>query len=308
MPKPASAVDIVEQAVNGLDDQLKPTDEHVELTPEKPTVPEVPVEETAEEGKSVKDGAPSDEGFTADEVEAGEEPTKPEVEVAPLDTSGLNPEAKFIFDNLPQITTRIKEGENTKSVQVKSWAQLPEDVEFATKRDELAFINAITAQENRAQDLQGRYQQSQRENDAKTLNEKEEAANMADIAELQREGLMAKFKGSRTDPEFKDDDAAKEVEDILEYMRKQNAKYLEGYQQGKPMRYIGFREAFLLRQAGSTDKRTAPERKEDDERQEVARKTQGTRGLAVSEIKKPAYKSGQIRTRQQLLDSIEELL
>lgn len=304
----STAAELTEAAIAGLDDSLQPTDKPVDDT--TPTAPE-PAEpvDTPAEGKDPKEGETEDDnGFTADEVTDEPQPeTKPAPDIAPLDTSGLEPEAKYIYDNLPQIATRIKDGDSLKTVQVKSWAQLPEDVEFATKRDELAFINAITAQEYRARDLQQQFQRSQQEVSAKDFSKKEDTAVMADIADLQKQGLMAKFKGSRDDPEFKDDAAAQQVEDVLDYMRKQNAQYLADYQNGKPMRYIGFREAFILHQHGKGTQ-TPAEVEEDTERQQLARKTQVNRGLATSELKKPAYKSGQIRTREQLLASIEELI
>src|SRR5580698_10214896 len=142
--------DVVDAATAKLDDDLKP------IAPEPPKE-EPKVEPPVDPEKKDE---PKEEEFTAKDVIREDAPTE-KVEVAPVVTDGLSDEAKYIVDNLPTMVARIKDGTGVKELQVKSWTQLPEDVEFASKRDELAFMNALTAQENRANVLQNQFRSTQ---------------------------------------------------------------------------------------------------------------------------------------------------
>lgn len=275
----------VEKATAELDDNLQPTTEPADKpkSTDKEVAKETPQEDPAKE-KSPKD----DEGYTADEIEDVEKPTS-DVETADIDTSNLNDEAKYIVDNLPFITARIKDGDKIKEVQVKSWTQLPEDIAFASKRDELAFMNALTAQENRARDLQVKFQQTQQDKQNRDFETRENESIREDIAELQRTGELPKFKVKVDDPNFAKDETTKEVQKVLDFMSERNEQYLKEYQQGRAYRHIGFREAF------SMYKRTQPSREEaqeDKERNEIAKKTNVNRGLPSKELKRPTVKAG----------------
>lgn len=284
----------VDEAIAGLDDDLQPitapseddkpkTDE---VVPDKPEPAEDPGKE-----KTPKD---DEEGFTADEVEEAktpeDTPAKP-AEASEIDTSGLTLEQKYIVDNLPYITARIKDGDSVKDIQVKSWTQLPEDVQFASKRDEMAFMNSLTAQENRAQGLLSKFQQDQQNVQAQEFEQKENEAIREDIAELQKAGELPKFKVRADDPKFADDPATKEVQKVMDYMTERNEQYLKEYQQGRPYRHIGFREAYSMHGRANPPK-SPQEVAEDKERKGIANKTNSNRGLAARELKRPTVKAG----------------
>ncbi len=286
--------DAVAKATDGLDDDLAPAEvvdekgagEHQEpKTPEKVEEGDDPTKE-----KDPKD----DEGYTADDLEAEEEPETPKPkkpEANEIDTSGLDPEAKYIVDNLPYIVARVKDGDNVKELQIKSWTQLPDDVQFATKRDEMAFMNSLTAQENRALKLQEKFQQSQQQTQAKDFEERENTGIREDIAELQRDGDLPKFKAKIDSPEFDKDPATKEVQTVMDFMNERNEQFLKEYNQGRPFKHIGFKEAFYMYQRKNPGRSTEQEQ-EDKTRKEVADKFSPNRGLSSSELKKPTIKSG----------------
>jgi hypothetical protein len=283
---------VVAKALDGLDDTLEPI-----TTEEKPIEKEVV---TPEEGDKHDDPAKEkdpkddkkDEGYSADELEDEDEPVAPP-EVPEVNTDGLSPEQKYIVDNLPYMTARVKVGDATKELQVKSWTQLPEDVTFATKRDELAFMNALTAQENRALQLQGKFQQDTMQKQNTDFEKRENEANRQDIAELQRAGNLPKFKANADSPDFAKDPATQEVQKVLDYMNQRNEQYLKEYNQGRPYRHIGFKEAYgLYEKQAPIDKAKDTQKAEDAERRTVADKVGRNQGLKQGEFRKALIHSG----------------
>lgn len=294
--------DIVDKATEGLDDSLQPIDQAVEkevVTPEEGSNVEDPSKE-----KEPVDDKKEDEGFAADELESTEEVTPENTEPAELDISGLTPEQKYIVESLPYMTARIKAGDTVKEVQVKSWTQLPDDVEFATKRDELAFTNSMQAQENRALQLQNKFQQEQTQQQSEDFQKRENDANRQDIAELQRAGTLTKFKVGPDDPKFAEDPATQEIQKVLDFMNTRNEQYLKEYNQGRPYRHIGFKEAFRFYQDEQPAEKTNEAQKtEDAERHKAADKVGKNQGLAQREIRKATVRSG-TRT-DELIDRYE---
>ncbi len=274
---------------------MNPTDDALAKATAKLDEPEAPAESkapTTPETTPDSPATPKDtkEGFTAHELDADEE-SKSEPEIAPANTDGLNAEQKYIVDNLPYISTRIKSGNGTKEVQVKSWTQLPEDVEFASKRDEMAFVNALQAQENRALRLQQTFQQNQQQASNKEFSEREDAQTRDDVDKLQQAGDLPKFKVNINDPKFDDDPAAKQVQSVLDFMEAKNKEYYDAYGKGRPFRHIGFEEAFYMYERNNPSKAPAQKR-EDAERRELAESLRGNRGLTSREVKRPTIKSG----------------
>lgn len=295
--------DALAKATDNLDDDLKPIEGTEVKEPDvKPEDPGKQEPESPAEGKEQKDA----EGYTADQLEVEDTPEddgpQTPTETPEIDTSKLDDESKYIIDNLPYITARIKEGKGTKEVQVKSWTQLPEDVEFASKRDELAFMNALTAQENRALSLQGKFQQDQQASQNQQFEEKENALIREDVAALQKEGELPKFKIKMDDPEFEKDPATQEVQKIMGFMEERNQQYLAEYNQGRPFRHIGFREAFYMYQR--TEKPKTEQKREDDERKELAERLTGSRGLTSNELRKPTVRPG--TTINDILNRIDQ--
>lgn len=301
---PKTTDEAVAQATEGLDDNLTKSPDTKPIVPNEDKKPEVPPakgDDTPEKGKNDND---DEVGFTADEIEEEGKPATDSSAVKPteIDTDGLTPEAKYIVDNLPYMTARIKDGESVREVQVKSWTQLPEDIQFATERDRLAFTNALTAQENRALDLQRKFQATQQEKQTKDFEAKENEAIRQDVARLQREGDLPKFKVKADDPKFSQDPATQEVQKVLDFMNDRNKQYLDEYNQGRPYRHIGFEEAFHM-YARKNPSTSTDQHIEDKERKKNADKVGGNRGLSSRELKKPTVRTG---TRiDQILDRID---
>jgi hypothetical protein len=289
----------VAKATEGLDDNLKPEDDIKTKTPEVEKQPDNPApDETAKDGKGTEDDT---KGFTADEIEDEIELPKA-ADIKEVNTDGLTAEGKYIVDNLPYMVARIKEGDAVKEVQVKSWTQLPDDVTFATKRDELAFMNALTAQENRALDLQRKFQNDAQQTQNHEFEVRENNAIREDIAKLQKDGLLPKFKVKAEDPTIEKDPAYLESQKVLEYMNGRNEQYLKEYNQGRPFRHIGFEEAFYMYQRQHPGE-NATQKQEDQERKNIADKIGGNKGLTSSKLQKPTVKSG--TTINQILDRID---
>lgn len=306
--------EVLNKATDGLDDDLKPLDEDEKPEDKKDSKPDKKVEQkpadkdkkpdTKQDDEESEDKKDKSEEFTADEVDRKitEDTPTDEVETASVDTSGLNDEGKYIVDNLPNIVARIMDGDKVKELQVKSWTQLPDDVAFATKRDELAFMNALTAQENRALALQNQFRQTQQTEQAKTFEKLEDDSVWTDVAELQKEGLIPKFTGPKDNPTFKTDADAERVEAVMDYMRDRNKQYLAEYNQGRPYRHIGFKEAYYMYDRQNPADKPEQE-KEDTNRREVADHMNVNRGLASKEFKRPIIKPG---TRlSEVLDRID---
>jgi hypothetical protein len=260
----------VEEAIAKMDEPVK--DAPVVDKPVEPVAPEDPKDPSKDE----------EEGFSADEF--GED-----VEPDTIDTANLDDESKYIIDNLPLITARLKTSSGYKDVQVKSYSQLPEEFEFASKRDEIAFNNALTAQEYRARDLQKQFQQSKQDMSTKEFEQRENASLRDDIAELQKAGQLPKFKVAPDSAEFDKDPAAKEVQKVLEFMNTKNQEYLQAYNAGRAYRHIGFQEAFSMFKPANTN---SAQDREDEERTTVAKNLTSRQGLSAEKMHRATVKSG----------------
>lgn len=312
----------VEQVLNGVDDDLKPTP-----TPDPPTPPtdvtpptadnQVPPADPPKPGdvivpeadlKDVPGGDKTDEGFTADDVADKKNPKEDKPTDKPTEPpQNLDPETQYIVDKLPDITTTILVDGKPQEVSVKSWTQLPQDVEFASKRDELAFMNALTAQESRAKELQTEYRTNQNQAQVTDFEQREATGIRSDITKLQTEDLLPKFKLQPDQPGFEDDPGTKEVQKVLDFMNKRNQDYLETYNKGGPYKHIGFEEAYYM--LPDTQKKTAQEqaqKAEDEERHNKAGNVSTPTGLSNLNIKKPSVPRG--TTMQQIADYYENTL
>jgi hypothetical protein len=238
-----------------------------------------------DEGTKEPDGDP--EGYIADEVEV-EEP-KPEEQVA---TGEMTPEVKYIVDNLPDLNVRGTSEGKTKTFTVKAAGQLPEDFEFSSKREELLFNQALAGQELRAQQLQTKFQQDQASKQSTEFAEKEQNDIRKDIGDLQREGLIGKFKYQADDPKFDSDPPVKETQEIIDFMNKRNAEYLEQANKGGLYYHMSFRDAFTLMQAQKESKKIDNALdKEDAERKQVTRQNAGSKGAPSNGLTKPRIRA-----------------
>lgn len=285
---------------------IAPTDEPV-VEPDA-TTPVAPPETT--ETTTTTPNPETPEGLTANDLasdETAEDPTSPETPEPTPTPQNLDPETQYIVDNLPDITTTILVDGKAQEVSVKSWTQLPQNVEFATKRDELAFMNALTAQENRARELQTSFRSTQSQNQATEFEAKEAQGIRDDITALQQEKLIPNFQSKPDDPGFNDDPGTQQVQKVLDFMNKKNQEYLENSQKGSIYKHIGFQEAFyMMPETRQASAQQTAQRQEDTERHQVANNVSGNTGLTNLEIKKPTVPRG--TTMQQIADYYENTL
>lgn len=282
--------EVVDKAIEGLKPDADTTTPPAPDSGKKPDTK--PVEDTPDTGKDPKEDA----GYLADDIDKPDsEDDKGKAKPAPdpeeIDTSGLNPEERFIIGGLPLITARVKNGDGVKELQVKSWTQLPDDLEFASKRDELAFLNALNAQELRARDLQQQFRADDQKKKSDDFERIENEGIRQDITDLQQTGDLPKFKLKPDEKGFNEDPTTKDVQNILNFMEERNKQFLAEYNQGRPYRHIGFREAFSMYQQSGPDKKS-PQKSEDKERKDMADKVAGNKGLTARELKKPTVKPG----------------
>lgn len=327
-----SAADIAEQAIAKLeaeengdiqpdaskeepkqDDNAKKTDEKQDKPADdkgdkasKPDSKE-PVDKDKDESKdkdAKADKEEEEEGkFTADDaLEVDEPEQQPQ---APTDNAGIQlsqPEQEYIAKNIgePLVIRGIQgEGDNAKEVEIKAYTvnDIPANFRFSNDQQRLAAQTGFVRLENKAEQLLGSYRQQQSQTAAQDFERRENEGIRTDIAELQQEGLFPKFKVQPGAKGFDDTAEAKMVTDVLKIQQERNDLYLSQYNQGRPYKHIGFREAYELYEKSNPDKqaekaRDADQKKEDAERTKVADKVSTNRGLTQSKIVKPTIRSG----------------
>lgn len=278
---------------------IEPSNPDPNPDPSVPTPNAIVTPESPDSNATPVPDEQASEGLTANDLANQETPpeTLPE-QPAP---ANLDPESQYIVDNLPDITARITKDGQVQEINVKSWTQLPQDVEFASKRDELAFMNALTAQENKAAELQRTYQSNQQQTQTQEFEQRENASIREDLTKLQNENKLPKFKEQPDSAGFNDDPATKEVQKVLDFMNQRNNQYLENYNKGGSYRHIGFEEAFeMMPSTKETQVKNQRQAQEDTERQTRAGRVGGSATGDGLNMQKPTVKQGMS------LDSIVE--
>lgn len=143
------------------------------------------------------------------------------------------PEEKFIYNSLDYITVKGKDGEE---LSVKLPTQLPDDFEFVSKKAEVQFYSAMSAQSSKAEKLMNKIT-SDREHATKQEQEKAELdAIIADVDRLQDDGIVPKIKAKPDTEEFNTDPSVQLVNKILdfrdEYNRKHKGENISSYTAG----------------------------------------------------------------------------
>lgn len=244
----------------------------------------------------------SSEEYTADDI-ASDEGEAVEEEKQPEAVAGLSPEQSFIFSNLPDIKVTAKDG---KQYTIKVPSQLPEDFEFANKREEVIFNQNIAAQELNARQLQQDFRTQEQTKQGTQFQEAVNASIRQDVAELQKDGIFPKFKTPIESPNFEKDPAAVEMQKVLDFMEERNAEYLKQAQNGAAFRFIGFKEAYDIYSAQEARKaKTAAVSKEDSARKTIAKRNSSSAGAVEENIVKPSVKSG--TTTRDLLAMIDNM-
>ncbi len=291
--------DVVNQALEGLDDNLNP----IEKTEDETVDNDKDVKETEDTSDTTdKENTEDDEeGYVIDDG-SEEDTEEPTIEEPVKQTSNFTPEQQYIYDNLSPLSVTGKDG---KVYNVKVPGELPNDFEFANIKEMMNFTAAITRQENEASRLQNAFNN---ERNAKTTQEfaaKENQAIIDDIATLQKSGDLPKFKKQPTDKDFDSDPAAKQVDEIIDFMNKKNEEYLKQSNNGKAFRHIGFEDAFYQYKREHPEKtRSAEQQAEDKQRKEIGRSV-GSRGANADDAKKTYAQSG--TTTRDLMAMIDNL-
>jgi len=255
--------------------------------------------DTGSEGGDA-DESDDDEGYAADELEGDEDD---EEEPTPQQSSDLSPELQYIVNNLPnlQVRGRTKPEGDIRTFTIKAAGQLPDTFEFATKREELIFTQQLAAQELKAQQLQGTYQQDQQKQQATKYSEQENTDIRSDIGDLQREGLLPKFKYAPNDKKFDNDPAVAAAQDVMDYMNERNNDYAK---QNKLYR-ISFRDAYEQVAKREADKQAATRQsREDRERKTVSRQLAGAGSAPSNSVQRarPARSTEELMERINMLD------
>lgn len=248
------------------------TSTDVDETTDQDEVVDESTDDKEDDSEEVNDEE-SDEGYFADEDES-EEVKTPDV---PPESTNFTPEEKYIVDNLPLINVRvIMSDDSVKTIQVRSAAELPRDAKgYASFHEGEVFKQAVTAQEMKARELQSYYRQHQTQVQAQEFDKKENQAIREDIADLQRDGEIPKFKAQPGTRAFDNDPAAKIVQETIEFMNERNAKYLDRSNKGGVYRHIGFAEAYELMNVSGKDK---SDTKDSSARKDAARKLVSKQG------------------------------
>ena len=190
---------------------------------------------------------------TDDVVEAAEEAAEAQeeaedeedVELDDLDEpkQELQPREKFIYDNLPSIQVRGTVDGKEKTLTIKLPSELPDDFEFASRREELNYLQAVTSQELNARTLDQQYKNQQAQ-EAQARFDQLEAQDIAnDVEFLQKQGILPEFKYKPNNPKFNDDPAVKEANEIHALYEKLNNEYFNRYKDSGRMYRVSYKDA-----------------------------------------------------------------
>jgi hypothetical protein len=276
----------LENIANDAFDREEAKDENKE-TPksETPKVDEPKVEEKPKEDEEKPKDDDEDGGYSADELDDDKE-EQPKDEVKPVDADALPPQEKYIYENLPTISVK---GEDGKTYNVKLAQELPDDFTFASAKEQALFNQNLASQESEARSLQSKW--NQQDNDKRTgeFVKQEQLDIQADMASLQKDGLIAKFKLKPTDDGFADDPAVKETQAILDFYQKRNQSYADS---NKAYR-ISFRDAaeiYLSQKKPATP--PAPSKGDQERKQTAAKVGVGLQGGSTNTNERPRFKRG----------------
>lgn len=268
------------------------------------------IEDESEQKPEEKDKKADEGEFTADDALEVEEPEKPQS--PPTDAAGVilsAAEQKYVVDNIgePLVIRGVRgTGDDAKEVELKVFdpTQIPRDFQFGSQADLLAAQQGFQRLENKAQQLLGSFRNEQSQTQATDFEKRENEGIRQDVAELQKDGFFPKFKIQPGQKGFDDDPASQQMAEVLNIMTKTNEQYMKEYQQGRPYKHIGFKEAFdISERLDNNKKRETAQKDEDQERKEIANKVGSGRGLSASKVVKPTVRPG--TTTRDILNRIE---
>lgn len=186
--------------------------------------------------------------------------------------SDMRPEQKYIYNQLPYITVRGKDGD----IKVKTDQQLPDDFEFKDSKAEASFNSEVAAQSVRAEKMYDQITNYSKQQQEQATRQQEAAQTVSDIEKLQKEGIMPKIKAKPNSQDFMQDPAVKLADEIIAYRQK-----LLGEGQRISAYYAGLQYKALHPDKFEI-KKPVTKSKADDERKAKAKNIAGNgRGAAV---------------------------
>lgn len=263
--------------VDKILEQLPKEDKDDKSDEKKPEEVPAPAKEESEDAVDEKENVTAEDSPQETEIP---QPDEIDVEVKELPSW-----QQYILDKLPEIQTIGHTGEGKDKVfRVKRVEDLPENFEFASKRDELSFSAALASQEVNARDLLKQYQNEEQQQKYQEFQNQEAIDIQADIKALQKEGVLDKFKYSEEDAEFNSDPAVKTANAIYDLYKKTNDAYLREFSQTGRNYRISFRDAadkYFARQG-----RQAPKPQARQERDKVATQVSAPQGASPDSQKR----------------------
>jgi hypothetical protein len=236
-------------------------------------------EESKEEPKD--NDKPTDEPKDSDgpQLPAIEDP-EDQPEQKPIELGTVE---KYILDRLPTLRTRIKDGDSVKIVEFRDVSELPASFELADDAARAQFTVDVAAQVARAKDALTEYRQAELNNKVREFEAQEAREVAADLARLQRSGIIPKFQFKEDDEQFNSDPAVQLANKIYSLFRDTNDAYRKA---GKTYR-ITFEDAadkYFARESRTkaNDSQVAKDQPKEEkpkltpaqkERQEIAKQT-----------------------------------
>lgn len=131
---------------------------------------------------------------------------------------GMKPVQKYIYQELPYITLKGKDAEgNISEITVKTPEQIPEDFEFASKRDEKIADDAFLEQNKRADQMYGKIQTTSQQTKQQQTQQRENESIISGVEKLQEDGVIPKIVAKPGTPEFDKDPGVLRANEILAY-------------------------------------------------------------------------------------------
>jgi hypothetical protein len=264
-----------------------------------------------EEAKPKEDDKKKDEKeYTADDALEVDAPKVPDAPIT--DASGIQlsaAEQKYVLDNIgePMIIRGMRgTGDDAKEVELKVFdpSQIPRDFQFGSQADLLAAQQGFSRLETKAQSLVGGFRNQQSQTQTTDFENRENEGIRQDVSELQNAKEFPGFKVKPGSKGFDDDPAAKQMAEVLDIMGKRNDQYMKEYQQGRPYKHIGFKEAFdVYQKNANVKKQDTAQKTEDTERKQIADKVGTSRGMSANNVVRPTVKAG--TTTRDLLNRID---
>lgn len=135
--------------------------------------------------------------------------------------AGMKPVQQYIYNELPYITVKGKDGEgNEVELNVKTYEQLPDDFEYASKKEQLRVSDAMNQQSKRAEDMYAKIQQNSQQSQQQQQEQVERQAILGGVDQLQKDGIVPRITAKPGTPEFDKDPGVIRANQILEYRQK----------------------------------------------------------------------------------------